>query len=131
MATKRTPRPAYSVRFTNLAKALAAADNAFSAAIDEQGRYMKEGRDDDKRAKKLHELENRTSDAASSAWAKFCRYRPCSPQELSEYLLTVLRHERVVECHRDFCTEDVGHTAHILKNVNAALVDLLFVEPRR
>jgi hypothetical protein len=57
-------------------------------------------------------------------------YRPRSPQELSEYLLTILRHARVAEFHREFEIADVDHTANILKNANAALINLLF-EPAR
>jgi hypothetical protein len=128
----RAPRPAFSIRFTNRAKALAVADQAFSDAIDEQGRHMKSGgrATDEKRSKQLDALENRTSNEATRAWREFCRYRPQSPQELSEYLLTVLRHERVAEAHRDFQIADVPHTAHVLKNAHAALVNLLFVEAR-
>ena len=132
MTKIRSPRPAYSVRFTQLAKALAAADEAFSEALKEQGRRMSAGDlTDKKRAKQLDNLENRTSDAATRAWMAFCRYRPQTPQELSEYLLTILRHERVAECHRDFEIVDVPHTAHVLQNANAALVNLLLVEPAR
>jgi len=118
--------PALSPKFTDLCVTLQDADRAFSDAIDQQGIHMKNAGTDKKLQKRLDALENKTSDAADRAWRDFCRYRPQSPEELARYLTTILHHERAETHRHDIQETDLPHIATILKNANAALVDLLF-----
>jgi hypothetical protein len=74
----------------------------------------------------VENAERRGCDNVDRALVALCRYRPRTGEELAEYVSTALLHQRIKDAHANTFTEFEAEPARlILKNINAAAVDLL------
>src|SRR3954463_3519604 len=90
-----------------LIAALRKADAALTTAIDKHGkRDMREfaarkaGRVKTRRRDPgIERAEGRAHRAINDALEALCRYRPCTPEELASYIVTLLNHWRIKDAN--------------------------------
>lgn len=118
-------------KFAKLMSALRDADAALSAAIEQHNAIdSRRGTDrqktgDEKKLKAICRAESRAHDMTSDALYALCKYQPTTPEEFSEYLLTILNHWRVRDCNFDH-EPDRDLLVSLLTNVNGTVATLVF-----